>query len=448
MDPHSSGDLQIIPEKNKYKFNFDKKKKKKLKNIFEDYLRCPITKCFFFSPSLASDGYIYEDDAIRECNKSPLTRGKIDRIMPIPLIENLVEVSLKIWDDFKSYQLIDNFSFENNVEIVLRYIKNKNYQKIKLFKDFKLFKHSEAYNSSLINHICTYKSDEIIYHIIQNADDINKIIGSGLNIFHYLATACTEVSIFEYIFEKVDKSYINLPTNDGYSPIFYAIGHRNSTAFFYLIDKGVELEHCTTFGQKVIHSLVENMKDEETVLKVLDKFKDFKSCNSEGKTPFIMALEKKFYKVAKILFEKKQYDEKNLLLQSLKYCDDDDFLKLILQDSKDIDWNSTNENGWRIPHVVTMYSCFNVFKIVIDSCQDLEVETPQGWRPIHLACYYRKPEFIEYLLSKNVCLTCPIKKFQNSESSYLPINLLELNKKLKEDEFVNLESILVQMMSF
>ena len=59
-------------------------------------ITCPISSCLFFSPILAADGFVYEEDMgtkiINDTNKSPLTNKEIDTtIRKIPLFTKLTK---------------------------------------------------------------------------------------------------------------------------------------------------------------------------------------------------------------------------------------------------------------------------------------------------------------------------------------------------------------------
>ena len=65
-------------------------------NIDHQDLICPITKLYFRNPVIASDGHVYEENAIAQWleknQTSPMTREKIDyKIFPCNIIKNLID---------------------------------------------------------------------------------------------------------------------------------------------------------------------------------------------------------------------------------------------------------------------------------------------------------------------------------------------------------------------
>ena len=76
----------------------------------------------------------------------------------------------------------------------------------------------------------------------------------------------------------------------------------------------------------------------------------------------------------------------------------------------------------------------DVIKYVFDLTLKDNMINYIGWNPLHIACYYRRPEIIDFFLFLGFDPSLPIKYFKGKEAEYLPINLIELNQNLTNEE--------------
>jgi ankyrin repeat protein len=97
-------------------------------------------------------------------------------------------------------------------------------------------------------------------------------------------------------------------------------------------------------------------------------------------------------------------------------------------------------------HYAVRYGTPKMVMFVLDMCPNLEEDTVDGWRIVHICAYYGMFDSIMYLLEKFVNLTIPIVRFKGENKEYLPINLVEINANLKDDERQTLIDYMIQLM--
>lgn len=94
----------------------------------------------------------------------------------------------------------------------------------------------------------------------------------------------------------------------------------------------------------------------------------------------------------------------------------------------------TNGNWYPI-HFICKHSTPEMIRYIIDKGVNLEVKTNGNWRPIHVICRYSTPEMIRYIIDKGVSLLCRTTKCDGNDSSYNPIDLIDLyNNNIDEKE--------------
>ena len=81
-----------------------------------------------------------------------------------------------------------------------------------------------------------------------------------------------------------------------------------------------------------------------------------------------------------------------------------------------------------------------MIKYIVDKGVELECQTVNGWRPLHIICRYSTPEMIRYIIGKGVNLDCRIKIYNKKNANYDLIKLIELNDTIEQsvkDDLIN-----------
>jgi hypothetical protein len=144
---------------------------------FLDKFRCPISRLVFNEPVIAQDGHIYERDCIEEWfrNKktSPITRQNLNtNLLPVVPIKNMIDETIKIDPKLRELQYNIIREYYPNRENVMRFLRNKMFDKLLNHINFVL---TDTFNDggSLLKYIIQYKCPtEIFKHIIKNSVDL------------------------------------------------------------------------------------------------------------------------------------------------------------------------------------------------------------------------------------------------------------------------------------
>lgn len=184
----------------------------------EHIIICPITCQIMNNPVIASDGNIYERDAIEEwyyysCY-SPITRQFInDEFYDIVKIKNLIDMYLDIYPDKRKEQYKTNYDMINNINRINNFIIKGNFEKLMNYKKYTLSKIQYV--------VLLYKCDNnIIKYIIDNSENL-EYEDNGRRLLHILCLG-SNIEIIKYIIDKD----INL--NCGfYTPIFLITNNNN-----------------------------------------------------------------------------------------------------------------------------------------------------------------------------------------------------------------------------
>lgn len=418
--------------------NGEKIKKGKLKKFLKKnigaLIKCPISQCVFFNPIVASDGFIYEDTSFNHFMKSsyyhnsPLTRESLSKkTIVIPLVRDIIEfgdeLKLKICDE----KFISTDNFIDNAEIIIGSIKNKNYSFVQKFKHFVL-ELSDKSNSIFIAEIFKIQDNskeysECVKYIISNSN-ISFKTDNGKNIFHIICENCFSQDIYNFIFDKIlllNIDDFNTEDSIGFLPINYACHYSNFVAIKKLLDYGFSFDVVNPNTNLPIISLLQNTKsDDLTIIKVIDNIgiegiNRVNSSSSYNTYPLMEAI-----KVNK--------------LQIVKY---------MLEKGASLD---ITIDGYTPLHYALRYGNDMLSALLINKTTNYEVENNIGWRPIHVACRYSNINIIDMLISKDVLLNVPVKKYNGRDVQYLPLNLVELNEKIKESESIELIDLMIQIM--
>ena len=95
--------------------------------------------------------------------------------------------------------------------------------------------------------------------------------------------------------------------------------------------------------------------------------------------------------------------------------------------------NFQNVTGWTILHILCQRNLYNSIKKMIDRNVNLELETDDGWRPIHASCFYCDEKVIKLLLTKKVNIQSKIRKFNGEISKFSCTDLIKMNNKLNRE---------------
>lgn len=231
-----------------------------------DSITCPITGEFFLKPVIASDGFTYEEEAIKshfETNGlSPFTRKPLDgNFIECRKIKNLVRRVLEEYPEYKAEQYVPQEKTHSNYEREIdQIIKRDRWEELREYTDYCL----DCNNLRRLFKICD--NMDIIKYVIDNTIDINALIRdkefqSNDNSSYFIHVVCTYAppEIIKYVIDKgVD---LNVPEETGTKkrPIHYVCEYSTLEVVKYMIDKGVDLDagYC---GLSLFHHVCSRSK--------------------------------------------------------------------------------------------------------------------------------------------------------------------------------------------
>lgn len=378
-------------------------------------ITCPVTKCVFISPVVVNDGFIYEEYVIKRLmsNKSPMTRETVTSCVKPNIIKLLIQFGNRLALNVCKNNYILNESFSDNISEIFNFVRNKDYNYIKYFKNYKLDMVSkEYYNTSFIqyitnNYVPTSNSRapsylQSIEYILNNCENMY-IKHDGKNIMHYFAKYCKNKDVIIYLLDRLIKddktSILNEKDHNLCTPIDYIF---TKNTHYEIIQKLEDMNINTgAYLLITINDLINNDMDYDTLIKYIDKLDTFNKCDSNGDYPIIKAISNNRLDIVKYLVGKGED------ICSVKYEDMNAIVFACRKNRRDI------------------------LKFLVEHCNDIDKINESfgnnNWRLIHVACYYTDADTISYLLDKGINIIHPITQFNGSTVEYYPINLIELN---------------------
>ena len=419
--------------------NFEQLKPKVKTSTFKDFLednlgsviKCPITSCGMFSPVVASDGFIYEESQLATMKKygygglkSPMTREKLEPILiSIPLVKELIEYADKHGLEASKEKFIMTDSFEDNFDIISNALLTGKFDEVFKFKKF-ILNHVNPDGMSMCEVMLKAKSYDFVKllsvqkYIVENSETINANFSHGWNILHLVFKLSATVQFIEYIMDiiknklKLNINTFNVADAYGKTPIDYLVERGNPELIMCIFNS--ELSESVNV-LKLATTCIETCSTSSLVLKVLDKLSNLNQFYN-GTSPLFTAIKMKRIEIIKYLFER----------------------------GASIDLKAPS--GMNAVHYACQTGNSEIAKMFIDKCTNLEEESYDGWRLIHIACHYCTRDVIEYLIEKDVRVNTPITKYKGSDKQYLPINLLELNQRIKDSELDIMSEFMIQLM--
>lgn len=228
---------------------------------------CPISKLIFFEPILCADGFNYEQDYIvahfKNSNISPMT-GKYVKANGLPnkVLQLEIREYLEQNKEAKEDQYYNN-TFDSNIDIICRYIENKEWDKLSEFIQYDL---GRLY---LINKLEFLKDlpNDILLYILDNSLNV-------LNDADEIAVILLELGLEENIMSK----YINqlglyaYPNDNDDLPneinnIDLSIGNTNLQTVSYVDFP----EFDGNLNRYILYNVVDNINDEAIIRQTIVK---------------------------------------------------------------------------------------------------------------------------------------------------------------------------------
>lgn len=406
----------------------DKKVIEFLENNLGPLTSCPISGTTFFNGILCSDGFCYEENVMNEYFKrygsSPMTREPMQKTCyQVDLLTHFIKLAddnkLEVCQD----KYISDLSFKENHELIISCIENGKYDKVYKFKDF-ILNYGEGdkmfcYRILIANNITNIDGYvECIKFILDNSIDLDFVKDNGSNILHMFYRYCQNTNILDYILLKFTNEQIsnmvNIVNRNGDTPMKLALDNSNPSVCSHIIDKDDNIIiDITTINSFILKKLTDDL-----LIKLLGKVENINMFDNNDMTPMFCAIRTGNYAVIKYLLSK----EYNMKLTSPQH-------KL---------------NAY---YYAAKHAKVDVMKYIIEMCDNLEETNADGWAIIHFVSYYNSFDCIMDLIEKFVNMTTTVNlRFNDADNACLPVNLIEMNRNLGDEERQNLMNDMFQMM--
>ncbi len=407
------------------------KDEKKFMEFLEDNLSsiisCPISGSTFFVNAIASDGFYYEDSVLKEYlsrseHKSPITREKISaNYYNTKLIPQIIGYAEKYDLEVSKNKFINGDSFEENFEIIQSYISKGEYDNIYKFKNFELAFNGNV-NKLFLQNILSYEiknKDEYIKcikYVLDNTIDIDFVTNASNNILHIFFRYCREIELIDYLFVIIPNDTIQnmfqLKNNDEYCPIEFSLDNKLHVVN-YIFDKYININ----VSIKMINACITKKLNNETIIKLIEQVENV-NVFDDNMSPMFCAI------------AGSNVDMINYLI------------------SRNYDMNMKSPEELNAYHYAAKCRTSTACEYVLEMCDNYEeFESQHGFKIIHIAAYYNTFSVIMFLLEKFVNLTEPITQFRNEAKNYVPINLVELNERLSDEEKQAIIDYMLQLMT-
>lgn len=354
-------------------------------DLLEQNIICPITMEIMYNPVIASDGKIYEHDAIKrwlkENDRSPITNETLEpKVYKNPLLKMMIDKYLEQYPHLKDKQYRIQNTYFDNIKKINKYINKKNYTELLNYNEYNI----EKLIADVGIDFFLKMPFRIQKHIIDNCTDLEYISDNGIRLIHVFC-GYGKPDIIKHIVDKCKD--INCINQYVRTPLMYLCLNTNvnDDILYYLINKGADIQLANDDGEKAIHLVCQNNKISFDIIKLMiNKGVNINSCTNNGFRPIHYLCKQKYFTVEN--------------------------LKFMLNNGADI--KCIDIYGKRPIHYISEYGSPETIKFFIDYCcsnkehlDNLECADKYGLKPIHYIFKYSTLTVLHYLISKGVTIT-------------------------------------------
>jgi hypothetical protein len=391
----------------------------KRKDDIEALLSCPVTGFFPLNPVVASDGIIYEKDAIEHClmingGKSPLSGQKMSNdFKKLHVWSDIIKMFRSVDPELKDMMNEISYKFVDNLFTIQKTMGNKKYDNLFKYTHFDLQK--VIINTFFGKSIFHCSDLKIIKHVLDNSIDTTFCHNNGQTSLISWACANATTEVLEYLesrgFDMFDKKYKGYPIiNILVNTNVQFIGKLKDAVLNIITKNGYKIDNFKPIAYAIITKNFNLLK-----LLMENNFVIEDYCINGSTCTIIDLLYKYFFKpdmyfyVIKKVFELKP----ELIYKPIKY----------------------DKNNSNVTHRLLNLSIGNLsnnldFLISLKNV-NMETKNANGWTPIHYVCIYGNYSDIEKMMKLPIDLTTTC----NYNGIQVPaLNLIQQNNKLTDME--------------
>jgi len=318
--------------------------------------------------------------------------------------------------DIKSFVDIIKLAKNITIKIVdkIEDIKNINHELLRnicRYSSFEIFKHiinkgidlekEDSTKNRLIHSVCDVGSVNMFGYLVDKGVNLECKNSEGMRPIHVICNTNTNIKVtsmklkymnnrllkLKYIIDKVD---LECEDNDNWRPIHYVSKYGSLAMLKCLIDKGVNLECGTNYGDFPLHLICDREKSFRLCEYIINKGVNLECENTAKYRPIHIA----------ILATKTSIQTVKLLID------------------KGVNLECQCEYSDRPIHIACRENLCDVIKLLIDKGVNLECENDDHQTPIQIICRYGSAEALKLLISKGVKLSGDLHNLINENEKH------------------------------
>lgn len=375
-------------------------------------IKCPITREIMYDPVVASDGVVYERDAIEKWlsmnSHSPVTKESLKKdIYDCSILKRYIDQYIKDNPKKKKKQYEPSFDYNDNKDQINKFISSNQFNKLLNYKNYDI-KNMCLY----INHMVSNCSQlDIINYVIRNCINIKEYLdGSAYNLLQRLCKK-DNLDMIKYFVEEVGMNIESTQNSSKKDNLIHIACREEATNIIsYLISKGVNLESENNEKVRPIH-IACSKKNINIVKQLIDHGVNLDCKNNDDVRPIDYACENNNMDIIKILIEYKVdlsdkdiYD--NTILHRIVKNSSLATVEYIIEMGLDTQLEMVNMDGDRPIHIACQYNKNNDVIKYLASKTDLEATNKKGYTPLHCLCRSNNVDMVKYFCELNVNTSC------------------------------------------
>ncbi len=350
---------------------------------------------------------------------SDLTNKTKDGHTPLSMYMSR-QKDMALLDDFKAKGVIMDFTFNNNVALIIKAVSSGNSNMLLKYTGFTLSHKVNGSNTLFLTYLLSgCKTFEVIKHVFDNSTDFDKLIESTNNykVIHYVCSNSTS-DVIRYVISRTSLDDLLYKTTDHQTAFSMCVSkYDDPTLLDLLIAKGVTFESQRDIiisGHKLLEFAFAAGK-RKTVEWLFSKYDIDMTTVTNGQT---------------FLHQLCASGRNTQVIEQLIHKLDVSAFEI------------PNKLGERPIHLVIKYfPSTNLYKQLVEKGVDYTSETNDGSEPFHYACSFGTAPTIEYFLGLGVNIMKPVR-----QSGHVPMQLIEGNRNIPDNRRNDLINALCQMM--
>lgn len=383
-------------------------------SFVERIIICPINKMIMLKPVLADDKFYYEKDAITKWLKnnsnSPMT-GKViksKKVVHSKRMKQLIMEYLKLHPEKKEEQYSIATDHKSNIEEIDTILKKEHYNKLLRFNNFSIELFIKN-NLNILEKMLKKAPVDIQKYIIDNCTDL-EFVNTDNETLVQLVCKLSKPDIIKYLLDK-NVNLMQKTKHTKKTPLHYLCANPNITEEIlkYIVDKKVKLDCKDNNNKQPIHYLTNNRAVTIEMIKIfIDNKIDLNCKDKDDRRPIHNLCTNTKFDIIKFVADNGAHLEIDDNFRPIHLiCESSactiEILKYFVEEKK-VNLECKDADGFKPIHHICGNSdaTTEMVKYMLDQPIDLESETEEGERPIHILYRRKNLVLLKYIMDKGV----------------------------------------------